>query len=269
MNVVKSYVTTSGGQIHLARVAGDGPPVVFVHKTVSTYRMWLGVMAALPAGREMIALETPGFGESFDPPAQVPITAYADWLCEALDGLGVTRCHLVGHHTGAVIALDMASRRPDLVASLTLIGPLPLSAQERREHAERFNRPFPPTASGGYLLDTWDYVRWAGAGADVALMNREMSAMLRSWQTRAWTYAAVWEHDFEAQYRSVAAPLMIMCAPDDVLYDYFARSQSLRPDATAVLLSGGANYETDLVPVEVANPLADHMRSVDRTDLKT
>lgn len=259
MDITKGYATIAAGQIHYAAVAGDGIPIIFIHKTVSTFRMWLPVMAQMPAGHAMIAFDTPGFGESFDPDHAVAIGQYADWIGEAIDALGIDHCHLVGHHTGAFIALDLAAKRPDRTTTLTLIGPAPLTDDERREMAATFHKPFMPTTSGGYLLDTWEYIGWAGASADLMLMNREMSAMLRSYQTRAWTYESVWKHDFRDLYVKVATRLLIMCAPDDILFPYFERSRSLRTDAAAVLLSGGANYETDLVPGEIAQALANHI----------
>lgn len=259
MEITKAYAKIPAGQIHYAEADGDGIPIIFIHKTVSTYRMWLPVMEQMQAGNRMIAFDTPGFGESFDPDHAVPIGQYADWIGEAIDALGIDRYHLVGHHTGAFIALDLAVKRPGQIATLTLVGTAPLTEDERREMAATFQRPFLPTTSGGYLLDAWEYIGWAGAKADVMLMNREMSAMLRSYQTRAWTYEAVWKHDFHDQYSKVPARLLILCAPDDVLFPYFERSRSLRPDAAAVLLSGGANYETDLVPGEIAQALTRHI----------
>lgn len=261
MSYQKAYVGIAGGQIHYAMMPGEGVPIVFIHKTVSTYRMWLPVMQALAhlgIKAPMYALETPGFGESFDPQGPVAIEQYADWLGDAIAALGIGRCHIVGHHTGAVVALALADRRPALAATLSLIGVLPLTPEERADHGTRFGTPFTPEATGAYLQDTWNYVRWAGA-SDPFLANREMSAMLRSWQTRSWTYGAVWNYDFAAAFQRVAGPLLIMSAPDDVLQPYFERAKAMRPDAKAVLLSGGVNYQTDLVPEEIAHALAAHV----------
>jgi pimeloyl-ACP methyl ester carboxylesterase len=257
--MLKAYVNLPDGQIHYVSQQGEGTPIVFIHKTVSTHRMWLPVMQAMPGRPEMVALETPGFGESFDPTAPVPIAQYADWLADAIQALGIRKCHLVGHHTGAVIALALADRRPALVRTLSLIGVLPLTPAEREDHRRRFGTPFTPEPSGAYLQDTLNYVRWAGA-TEPMLANREMSAMLRSWQTRSWTYNAVWDYDFAAAFQRVAAPLLIMSAPDDVLHPWFDRATTMRPDATAVTLSGGANYQTDLVPNEIASAISEHIR---------
>jgi hypothetical protein len=45
--VRKSYVDTSGGQIHVRSMAGEGIPVVFFHQTASSGQMWLKTMQLL------------------------------------------------------------------------------------------------------------------------------------------------------------------------------------------------------------------------------
>lgn len=244
--IVKSYVDTSGGQIHLRSRAGTGTPVIFFHQTASSGQMWLKVIDRLP-GRQAHAFDTPGFGGSFDAPFddRPSMSQYVDWMTEAVRAAGVTRAHVVGHHTGACIAVEMAARNPGVAASLTLAGPVPLTAEERQEFSKHFGTPFMPATSGGYLLDNWDYLRKLGAEADPMLFHREMADMLRAWHGRVQAYAAVWTQDFTAFYKAVACPLMIMAAEDDVLHPFLARAAEMRPDAR-VLPIRGANFEPDL-----------------------
>lgn len=256
--IEKAYVGLDEGQLHLARRRGSEPraPIVFIHKTVSTYRMWLPVIAELPADRDMIAFDTPGFGESFDPPGEVEIADYARWIGQAMERLGLPRAHLVGHHTGAAIAMQVAVDRPDLVLSCGLIGPLPLDEQERAQSAVKYGTPFSPRAGGGHMLDALEYIRSAGAYT-LELQNREMSAMLRSWQHRTWAYNAVWRQDFGALMKAATMPLALQCSPDDSLWPLFDRACAIRPDALRhELPSGGINYQTDYFPREVAEGVA-------------
>ncbi|MBX9729198.1 MAG: alpha/beta fold hydrolase, partial [Sphingopyxis sp.] len=114
----KSYVDTSGGQIHVRSMAGEGVPVVFFHQTASSGQMWLKTMQRLKGEWPMHALDTPGFGGSFDVPEDhyPSMTEYVGWLGEAVRALGITKCHVVGHHTGSCIGVELAARQPDLVA---------------------------------------------------------------------------------------------------------------------------------------------------------
>lgn len=244
----KAYVDCAGGQIHLRTSAGPaGTPVVFFHQTASSGQMWLKTMERLEGRWTMHAFDTPGFGGSFDPdPESRPVLSdYVDWLREAVRAAGVERAHLVGHHTGACIAVEMAARHPELAQSLTLIGPVPLTAEERVEFSKHFGLPFQPTISGSYLLENWEYLRNLGAHRDPMLIHREMTDQMRAWWGRVQSYAAVWTQDFPGFYKAVTCPLLIGAAPTDVLRPYLDRAREMRPDAE-VLEIEGENYEPDL-----------------------
>ena len=261
----KSYVDTSGGQIHVRSSNGaGGTPIIFFHQTASSGQMWLKAMERLSGRWTMHAFDTPGFGGSFDPdPESRPsLSDYVDWLTEAVRAAGVTQAHIVGHHTGACIGVEMAARHPDLAKSLTLIGPVPLSDEERVEFSKHFGTPFTPRVSGAYLLENWEYLRNLGAHADPMLIHREMADQLRAWWGRVQSYAAVWTQDFPAFYKAVRCPTLIGAAPDDVLYAYLDRARDMRPDAEVLELSG-ANYEPDLDADRFAAGLAQFLEKHD------
>ncbi|QTH20168.1 alpha/beta hydrolase [Rhizorhabdus wittichii] len=262
--IVKGYADTAEGeQIHYRRRKGAGNPVLFFHQTASSGQMYLKTFDRLDLQWDCFAFDTPGFGGSFDPPrdAKPPMSRYADWLREAILDLGIGPAHIVGHHTGACIGVEMAARYPEMALSLTMCGPVPLTAEERLEFSRHFGTPFTPAISGGYLMDNWEYLRALGAAADPALFNREMADMLRAWWGRVQSYNAVWGQDFPAFYRDVRCPMMIMAAPDDVLRPYLARAAEMRPDARVHDI-GGANFEPDLDPDGFAAGLNDFLAGV-------
>jgi pimeloyl-ACP methyl ester carboxylesterase len=253
-----AYVDTKGGQIHYRHVAGEGTPIVYFHQTASSGKMWLKVMSRLDGLGPQFALDTPGFGGSFDPVSAEPMSQYVDWMAEAIHNCGISSAHLVGHHTGACIATEMAARYPDMAKTLSLIGPVPLTAEERLEFSKHFGIPFTPTVTGSYLMDNWHYIDRLGGHHDPLLFHREMTDQLRAWEGRVYSYKAVWGQDYTSFYKAVKAPLLIMCATDDVLFGFFDRAKEMRPDATAVVLSG-ANFEPDLDPDTVAKAIRAHI----------
>ena len=265
MNVHKSYADTSGGQVHYRVVAGAGTPVVCFHQTASSGQMWLKTFERLAGRWPLYAFDTPGFGGSFDPDedSQPSMTQYVEWLHEAVRSAGIDECHIVGHHTGSCIGVEMAARHPELVKSLTMIGPVPLTDDERLEFSKHFGIPFKPVVSGSYLLENWEYLRNLGAHADPILFNREMSDQLRAWRGRVQSYTAVWGQDFPLYYKQVACPMMIGAAADDVLFPYLDRAAAMRPDAKVLPLSG-ANFEPDLDADNFAAGLADFLTNVEK-----
>ena len=64
-----------------------------------------------------------------------PGAASAGWTGEAIDALGIERCHLVVHDIGGPIGFEWAIRNPDRVLSLTALNTL--------VDAATFHRPWP------------------------------------------------------------------------------------------------------------------------------
>lgn len=252
----KGYLDVAGGQLHFASAPGHGAPIVFLHQTASSWQMWEKVIALLgDLAAPVLAFDTPGFGGSFDPADAPSMPDYAAWIAEALDHLATDPVHLVGHHTGAAIACQLAADRPDLVRSLTMFGPITCTAEERAEMVRHAGPPFVPEQTGAYVRDNWDYLVKGGAAVNADLVHRELVGMLRAHVGRAHAYAAVWQQDFIALFRAITRPMQIICAPDDDLWPFFERAQALRPDAEAVVLPGGANFEPDLEPQASADAI--------------
>jgi pimeloyl-ACP methyl ester carboxylesterase len=251
--ILKGYANIPAGQIHYRRQHGPGFPVVCLHQTASSSAMFVRLMEKLAGQRAFIAFDTPGFGASFDPP-QMPgsIRAYAEWIREALDALGVGQFHLLGHHTGACIGAELAVHHAERVVTTSFIGPVPLTEGERNEFRKHYSTPFAPDPDGQYLLTTWKYLQGLGAGGELGVLHRELLDTARAWQGRFWAYSNVWNQDWIALYKAIRCPLQILCAPDDVLAGFFQRARELRPDADAVEVKG-ACFEPDLDPAGVAS----------------
>ena len=95
--------------------------VVLVHGAAMDGSVWRYQADALThAGFTSIAIDLPGHGGSEGEPSP-SARGYAGWLLAYLSHLGEP-AHLVGHSMGALVVLETAAARPDLVQSLTLIG---------------------------------------------------------------------------------------------------------------------------------------------------
>ena len=103
----KGYVDTSGGQCHYRYIEGRGTPIVFLHQTPSSSLMFEKLMHLLE-GMNAVAIDTPGFGQSFNPIDKPMIKDYSAWLVEAINSLEINHYHLFGHHTGASIAMQIS-----------------------------------------------------------------------------------------------------------------------------------------------------------------
>ena len=100
----------------------DRPLVVLLHGAGMDHSVWALQSRWLAYhGWRVLAVDLPGHGRSEGPPL-VNIADLADWTIRVLDAAGAARGALVGQSMGALVALEAAARRPDRVASLTLLG---------------------------------------------------------------------------------------------------------------------------------------------------
>ncbi|AIR96104.1 alpha/beta fold hydrolase [Streptomyces glaucescens] len=128
--LAEQEVETSFGTTHVYRYGPADPaaqtrtPIVLIHGAGSCSAMWYPNTPDLSAERPVYALDTPGDpGRSVQrAPLHQPADA-AQWLEETLTGLGLDRVHLVGTSYGGWLALNQAHRKPDRLASVTLLDP--------------------------------------------------------------------------------------------------------------------------------------------------
>ena len=103
-------------------------PMILVHGVGGWAENWRPVVPALAStGRQVIALDLPGFGES-EPPRGVryfgPEEAfYPRFVLGAMDALGIDRAHIAGNSMGGAIAYMTAVTAPTRTRSIVLVAP--------------------------------------------------------------------------------------------------------------------------------------------------
>lgn len=268
--LVKSYVDLPDGQVHVLSVAATAPApmpaIVFLHQTASSGDSFAGVMERLRARHRLpnrlIAIDTPGFGGSFHPPGWPSMSKYVGWIVATLDRLKARRFHLFGHHTGGNLAAEIALRHPARAASVTILGPVPMTREERRQFRRAYDKPIAPRADGTHLVDNWAYCHKFNPNAALDIVHEEVVNMARAWKARPQAYRAVSFHDMLARLRTLTCPLMLMTSPEDFFYPGFAGVCALRPDATVALV-GGENLPPQSDPAGVAAALARFVRGAE------
>jgi len=252
MTILKGYTSSSGGQIHYAMKTGIGVPIVCFHQTASSGRSFYKLMEESCLKNPIYAFDTPGFGGSFNPDGMPSFEQYAEWILEAIKSIGIESFHSVGHHTGAGICVELAKNNPNMILSLIMIGPFPLTKEEREEFRPNFSTPIRPNIDGKYLIETWNYIQKLGANQNLNLHHEELIDHVRAYYSRYQTYSAVWDYDFTTPYININAPMLLMAAPDDVLYPYLQRAKELNSNTTCIEISG-ANFEPTVDSSNIAN----------------
>lgn len=253
--ITKGYANCSEGQVHYREAGEKGKPVIcFFHQTASSGAMYEKVMSLLASDYHLFSFDSPGFGGSYHPEAIPNIGFLSDRLLEAIDDLGISKFHACGHHTGGCIAMEMPAKAPEKISSLTVIAPVLVNEEEKKEYMKTFVQPFKVEPTGEFLTTAWKYLEMIGASATLELHNREMADHLIAHATMPMAFTAVWNQDVEGLYKALTCPLMIMCSKDDVLWPLFERAGEMRPDARQRIVGGG-DYQPDNDPESVAEGL--------------
>jgi len=155
--ITRAFARLADGQIHYAECgSADADVVLLLHQTP---RSWVEYRAVLPllGGRyRAIAMDTLGFGDSARPDSPGTIERWAAVAAELLTHLGIPHAHVVGHHTGGVIAVELAAAHPELVHTLVLSSTPYTDDAFRRARADR--PPIDevePADDGSHLAALW------------------------------------------------------------------------------------------------------------------
>jgi len=232
---------------------GAGRPVVLLHQTPRSADEFRDVLPLLAAGGcRAIAVDTPGYGAS-DPVEPPTIEAWAAAIADAVGPREGWPAVVVGHHTGGVVALELAASRPELVAGLVLSSTPYTDAAFR---AERAGRPPVDAAS-----DDPEALREARAPFYPRdrpdLLDRFVRDALRAGPHRELGHLAVGTYRMEDAAPRVRARVLLVGAPEDP----FAHPH-LEPLAAA--LTGAASVDvieleggTVPLPDQLPGPFAD------------
>ena len=249
--MTKGYVDGPFGQVHYYE-AGVGPAIILSHQSPTSARMFERIMQPLSAyGFRVIAVDTPGFGNS-DTPTEPPMIAdYADTFLSVLKNLNLNKAHFLGHHTGAAILCNFAARYPDKVSSLILNGPPLLSAEDLEKFSGVELAPKPIHRDGSHLLDAWNRRASYSAGwTDKVAMHRRLVDSLWAGDTAWYGHNAAFKYDMKTDALAITVPTLILTNTGDDIYENALRLKALRPDFNFVELQGGTHDIVDEKPIE-------------------
>jgi pimeloyl-ACP methyl ester carboxylesterase len=120
-------ITVNGTSLNLRRTPSQNPdaePALYIHGLGGASTNFTDLADLLSPWFEGHAFDLPGFGRSG--PAgdgNYSIAAHARLVIAYLEQSGRGPVHLVGNSMGGAISIEVASTRPDLVRTLTLISP--------------------------------------------------------------------------------------------------------------------------------------------------
>jgi len=118
-----------GRRLRVARI-GAGPPLVLLHGYPDNLQIWSELAPRLAAGREVIAFDWPGMGDSDAWPGGATPAHMADRLLALLDRWHIERATVVGADMGGQPALSFAARHGGRIDRLVVMNSLVIPDEE-------------------------------------------------------------------------------------------------------------------------------------------
>jgi pimeloyl-ACP methyl ester carboxylesterase len=100
---------------------GEGEPILLLPSAAGRATEYREVIPLLSRSFHVYAIDYPGFGQSDPLPSIEGTEDLAAFVIDWMDGVGLSRCHLVGFSLGGWIALLLALSRPERFQTLILI----------------------------------------------------------------------------------------------------------------------------------------------------
>jgi pimeloyl-ACP methyl ester carboxylesterase len=263
VRVRRAFADLPHGQVHYAECGDAGAPaVLLLHQTPRSWAEYREVLPLLGAHCHAVAMDTAGFGDSAPLPEPASIEAWAEVALQLLDALRLPVVHLVGHHTGGVIAVELAARHPARVASLVLSSTPCTDEAFRRARAER--PPIDhvePSADGSHLAALWRRRQAFYPPGRPDLLHAFVLDALKVQGDLEAGHRAVARYRMEDRLGAIRQPTLLVRAPEDPFAaPHASELQARLRHARIVDVPGGMVPLPDQLPQAFAGVLLDFLR---------
>jgi pimeloyl-ACP methyl ester carboxylesterase len=237
----KGYVDTDFGQVHYYADGAEGPPLFLFHETALSANEFEKTLPHFARHCRAIALDTPGYGMSDPPPAPLTMGEIAERMVAAIDSFGSGPCALVGAHTGASIALELAANwMPERTTHLVLSGMSLHSETENAAFRKIIGQPV-IKRDGSHLIEGWNkrVKRWAEANNDdLEMLHWGMIEQLRVYKRFHWAFEATFAHDNKSAMKKLTCPTYFLIGERDSLVANEEIWAELVPQAERKIVAG-------------------------------
>jgi pimeloyl-ACP methyl ester carboxylesterase len=250
--LTRRFIATPWGQVLVREGGRGGVPVVMLHSSPISGASLAPLARELASDRRVVVVDTLGFGDSdkadparhemFEAPT---LTAYGRVTVAAIDALGIDTFDLYGNHSGAMIALEVATLLEGRLRRMALEGITLYQPEMVAELLDRYFVDIAPRWDGSHLLTAWHATRdatlwapWYRRDPDHQLARVPATAeqlqplvtdMLKAGDDYKRAYRAVFEQPTAKLLTQITVPTLVATAADDGLDRYTPVAAGLLP----------------------------------------
>ncbi len=119
----QQFIKTTFGQTFILTAGQEsGPPIILLHGSCSNSAFWFPEIMALSSNYRVFAIDIIGeAGNSEEYRPDLNSDAFAIWMKDVLDALGLEKAIIIGNSLGGWMALKFTTAYPERVSRLALI----------------------------------------------------------------------------------------------------------------------------------------------------
>ena len=262
---------TTVGRIKLCyQREGAGPPILFISGLSGDKNGWAPVVEQLKHQYECITFDNRGIGQSSRPRSGYTIPDLTRDTLGLLDGLSISRAHILGMSMGGMIAQSMALQRPELVGGLVLVGSF-AAPNSRLMHvlkARKFMQRRMKRYEYIWALAAWMFGPEAlDKPAFIDAFARKVADNPHPQALHAFDQLVdgIGQFDNRAQLKEIRQPTLMMVGEHDILTPPHLSRILVEgiPDAELVVLPGVGHFCHAENPIEFADRVASFLKRVD------
>lgn len=255
VRVRSGFVDFPWGQVHIRGIQEDSgkPPVLLLHQNPLSSVTYERVLAPLAEKFRPIAVDTPGFGFSDSPGGPWKIGDYAKILHEVGQRLGMDRPMVVGQHTGACLAIELALAFPGSVRGLVLVG-VPCVPPEVAKERLAAKQPYEIRDDGSHLSFIWhrmQFEQYPGQLPKELATRHVADHLLAGPENYLYAYQAVYSYPIQDRLRELhtsKTPVFLLSGSEDCIKHLHDQTSEFLPEARTRTLAGLSDFIMDEDP---------------------
>lgn len=242
--VHKGYIENLDGKIHYWCI-GEGEALLLIHQSTSSAEEYAGLIPYLADRYKLISYDWPGHGNSDDPNQEPGVEEYTQSAILVLDHLGIEKCHVLGHHGGAVVAMNLAYRQASRIGKLILSGTSgPKTETEARDFTKslEIKKKHQLELDGRSILEAWKrYVDYLPESSPMEILRpflNNIQARLRPYDA----HYAILRWDRTPALNSLQGPVLLLQGTNDTFVSRQEKLLDIIPGSERVVVPKGGPF---------------------------
>lgn len=242
-SVDRHFCQTAVGKVHYW-VTGNGPALTLIHQSAQSSEEYVGLAANLANSFQIVGIDLPGHGRSDNPDHELTLEELSDSALAVLDDLGVQRTHILGHHGGVSISIDLSNRYPNRIDKVVMSGGGTRSAEQLEALKNTpMTRDLPMDPDGEFLAQTWAVYRKMSAKKTPPELTAQPFAVGLQARLRPFDmHHALYRWDGEKAREMFSKETLLIRGKEDLYSGDVAARHKQMPNSTYVEIADGGAW---------------------------